>query len=80
MPGRRYMEEIGSAAVLATKRLEGVTPEVNLRKHVTHMPPPSVNKAAHSGFETHRRHHQKSNTGVSVARQKHPAGTSVISS
>ena len=34
------------------------------------MPLPSVNKAAHSGFETQRRHHQKSKTGVSVAPQK----------
>ena len=29
----------------------GVTPEVNLRKWVTCMPLPSVNKAAHSSFE-----------------------------
>ena len=34
------------------------------------MPLPSVNKAAHSGFETQRRHHQKSETRVSVAPQK----------
>ena len=34
------------------------------------MPPPSMNKAAHSGFETQRRHHQKSTTGVIVAPQK----------
>ena len=31
---------------------------------------PSVNKAAHSGFETKRRRHQKSKAGVSVAPQK----------
>ena len=30
----------------------GVPPQVNLREHVTCMPPPSTNKAAHSGFET----------------------------
>ena len=30
----------------------------------------SVNKVAHSGFETHRGSHQKSKTGVSVAPQK----------
>ena len=30
------------------------------------MPPPSVNKAVPSGFETQRRHHQKSKAGVSV--------------
>ena len=34
------------------------------------MPPPSVNKDAHSGFETQRRCHQESKTGVSVAPQK----------
>ena len=34
------------------------------------MPPPSVDKAAHSGgFEIQRRHHQKSKTEVSVAPQ-----------
>ena len=32
--------------------------------------PPSTNKAVHSVFETHRLHHQKSKTGVSVAPQK----------
>ena len=32
--------------------------------------PPSANKAAHSGFETQRRHHQKSKTEASVAPQK----------
>ena len=66
MTGRKYVEEIGSAALLAAKRSAGVTPEVNLRQCVTHRPPPSVNKAAHSGFETQRRHYQKSKTGVSV--------------
>ena len=34
------------------------------------VPPPRVNKAAHSGFESQRRCHQKSKTGVSVASQK----------
>ena len=48
-------------------RLAGITPEVNLRKCVTCISLPSANKAAHSGFETHRRHHQKSKT---VAPQK----------
>ena len=57
------------ATMLATKRLAGVTPEVNLREHVTCTLPPSVNKAAHSGLKTQRRHHQKSKTGVSVAPQ-----------
>ena len=35
--------------------------------NISHMLPPSVKNAAHSGFETQRRHHQKSETGVSVA-------------
>ena len=52
MPGHMYLEEIGLAAMLATERSAGVTPEVNLREHVTHTPPPSANKAAYSGFET----------------------------
>ena len=56
--------------MLATKRLVGVTPEVNLREYITCMPLPSENKAAHSGFETYRKHHQKSKTAVSVAPQK----------
>ena len=51
---------------LAAKGLAGVTPEVNLKECVTCMPLPSMNKAAHSGFETQRRHHQKSkNRGTS---------------
>ena len=44
--------------------------EVNLRERVTHMPPPSTINATYStysGFETRRRCHQKSETGVSVA-------------
>ena len=44
--------------------------EVNLREHITCMPLPSVNKAAHLGFETQKRHHQKSKTGESVGPQK----------
>ena len=66
MPGCRYVEEIDSAAMLATKRSAGVTPEVNLREHLTHTPLPRVNKAVHSGFETQRRRHQMPKTGVSV--------------
>ena len=41
-----------------------------VRECVTCMPPPSSNKAAHPGFETQRRRHQKYKTGVSVAPQK----------
>ena len=66
MPVQRYVERNGSAA----KRLAVVAPEVSLRKCLTHTPLPSVNKAAHSGFETQRRRHQKSKTRVSVTRKK----------
>ena len=48
---------------------KGVAPEVNLMEYISHTPPQSLNKAAHSGFKTQRRHHQKSKTGVSVAPQ-----------
>ena len=51
MPTHRYGEEISLAAILAVKRSAGVAPEVNCREHVTHMPLPSVSKAAYSGFE-----------------------------
>ena len=39
MPAYRYVTEYGSAIMLATKRLTGVTPEVNLRERVAHMLP-----------------------------------------
>ena len=67
MSGCRYVHEMDLAAKLAAKRSAGVAPEVNLREHVTHTPPPSANKVAHSGFETQRRRHQKSKTGVLVS-------------
>ena len=70
MPGHRYVEEIGLAGMPAAKSSSQVAPEVNLREYVTCTPLPNANKAAHSGFETQRRHHQKSKTGVSVAPQK----------
>ena len=55
------------AAMLAIYTSKGVTPEVNFRECILRMPLSSVNKVAHSGFETQRRCHQKSKTGVSVA-------------
>ena len=55
---------------LAAKRSAGVAPEINLRECVARTPPSSMNKAAHSGFETQRRRHQNSKTRVSVAIQK----------
>ena len=51
--------------MLAVKRLAGVAPEANLRECTSCTPLPNVNKAAHSSFETQRRHHQKSKTGIS---------------
>ena len=66
----KYVYENGSAAMLAAKRSAGVAPEVNLREYVTHTPLPNSIKAAHSGFETQSRHHQKYKTGVSVAPKK----------
>ena len=50
-------------AMLAIRRSAGVTPEVNFGEHTSCTPLPSVNKA---DFETQRRRHQKSKTGVSV--------------
>ena len=70
MLGRKYVEEISSSTMLVTKRLAGVTPEVNFRQSVMCMPLPSSNKAAHYGFETQRKHDQMSKTRVSVAIRK----------
>ena len=58
------------AAMLTVNRSAGVTPQVNLREHVTCMPLPSRKKAGHSGFETQIRYHHKFKTEVSVAPQK----------
>ena len=55
----RYIAENGSAAMLATPRLAGVTPKVNLWECVKQMHPQNVNNADYSGFETQRKHHQK---------------------
>ena len=53
--------------MLAATRSAGVAPEMNLREHATHMPQPSVNMAAYSGFETQTGRHQKFKTEASVA-------------
>ena len=56
-------------------------PEIYTEQHVTRYPkfrlitrkpPSSVNKAAHSGFETQSRRYKKSKIGVSVAPRKGP--------
>ena len=70
MPGHRYVEDIDSASMLATKRLTGVAPEVNLKEFVTCMPMPSTNKASHSVFKPRGVVTKKSKTRVSVAHQK----------
>ena len=57
------------AAMLATYTGKVVTPEVNCRECNHACICQSANKVAHSRFETQRRHHQKSKTGVSVALQ-----------
>ena len=54
MPPCKYVGEIFLAAMLASKRSAGVTPEVNVKEYVARMPLPSMTKAAHSGFETQR--------------------------
>ena len=64
MPAHRCVEEISLAAMLAARRLAGVTPEVNLRECVTCIPMTSVNQATHSGFKTQWKHHQKSKKGL----------------
>ena len=70
MPTHKYVEKNGSAIMLATKRLASVAPEVKFKEPVTCTSLASTNKAAHAGFETQRRCHQKSKTVVSVAPQK----------
>ena len=70
MPAHRYVEEIGLAAMLSAKQLAGVTPEVNLRECLTHIPLTSANKVAHSGSETQTRCDQKSKTGYQWAHIK----------
>ena len=54
MPARKYMEENDSDNILDAKRSAGVAPGLNLRERLTCTPPPSMIKAAHSGFETQR--------------------------
>ena len=63
MPACRYMEENGSATMLAAMRSAGDTLELSLMQCVTYMPLPSANNAAHSGFEAQWRRHQKSKKG-----------------
>ena len=60
------MDENGLAVMLPANRSAGVTTEVNLKERVTCTPPPSANKAAHSGFEAKsRRSPEVQNRGIS---------------
>ena len=61
--------EMWSAAMLATKRSAGVTPEVNLRNSL-HAGDKACKRGIRPVFETQGRHHQKFKTRVSVAPQK----------
>ena len=54
MSGCRYVEEISSAAMLATKRSGGVAPEMDVNEHVIWMPLPIVIKATHNDLEPRR--------------------------
>ena len=63
MPACRYIEENSLVAILASKRLAGVTPDVNLIEHVKHMPLLTVNKVADYGFETQKRCRQSLKQG-----------------
>ena len=53
-------------SLLAAKRLAGFAPDVNLG----HTPPASMNKAAHCGLQSQRRHHHKSKTGYLWSHKK----------
>ena len=57
----------GKSDWLAIYTGKSVALEVNLRKRISHTPLQSMDKVAHSAFETQRRCHQKSETGVPVA-------------
>ena len=43
------------AAMLTTKRLAGIAPEVNLRKHISYVPLRSVNKVTQKSPEIQNR-------------------------
>ena len=64
--------------MLAIYTGRGDAPEVNISECISHMPLQSSNKAADSGFETQRRHHQKSKTGVSVAPKMDMCPTKIL--
>ena len=57
-------------AILATKWSADVVPEVNLWEHVICTPPPSTNKAAHSGLKPRVDVTSSPKQGLSVTQQK----------
>ena len=59
--------------MLAAKWSAGVAPELSFMEHVTHTPLSRANKAAHSGFETQSRRHQKSETGRPHEKDLYPS-------
>ena len=71
MPTSTYVKENGLAAMLASKRSAGVTPEVNIWECVRYTSQPSVNKAADYGFETQRRLHHKVKQGYQLPHKNH---------
>ena len=70
----RYVEEMTQLPCWPTTGQQGrchTRGESQGMCNITHTPPLSSNKAdPHSGFASHRKCHQKSKIGVSVARQK----------
>ena len=69
IPVYKYVDEKGSAAMLAIKRSSGVVPEMNLRNPL-HAGDTAQQWEINPGFETEGICDQKSKTGVSVAPQK----------
>ena len=66
---RKYVDRNGLTAMLAAKRLAGVTPQVNLGIPL-HADNKACKRGIHPDFETQGRRHQNVKTGVSVAPQK----------
>ena len=62
MQARKYVDQIGSNAMLAVKRLAGVAPEVNLRNPL-YAGHEACKPGINPGFENQGNCHQKSETG-----------------
>ena len=63
----------GWPAILAIKSLSGVAPMVDLRECALHLPPQfamQIMQTPQSGFETQRRYHQKSYTGMPMTQNR----------